>query len=143
MRTKAGDSVDRPVVLIVQSDALIRISAVHIVEDAGFSVLEAANADDAVELLESHDDIRAVFTAMSMPGSMDGLKLTHAVKDRWPPIHLIVTSERDLRDKLPANGRFIRKPYAPEQVGAALRELFGLGPKPAESRARPAVTMVR
>jgi CheY-like chemotaxis protein len=135
--------VDKPVVLIVQAEALIRMSAVHMVEDAGFSVLEARDGEEAIRLLESRDDIRAVFTAMTMPGSTDGLKLAHAIKGRWPPIHLMVTSGRDLRDKLPANGRFISKPYAPAHIETVLRELFGLDPKPAESCARPTKTMVR
>jgi CheY-like chemotaxis protein len=122
--------MEKSVVLIVQGEALIRMSAVHMVEDAGFSVLEAADADEAIRLLESRSDIRAVFTGMNMSGSMDGLRLAHAIRGRWPPIHLIVTSAHDIGDKLPANGRFIRKPYGAEDVTAVLRELFGLGPSP-------------
>ncbi len=123
-------TMEKAVVLVVESEALIRLSAVHIVEDAGFSVLEAGNADEAIVILESRNDIRAVFTGNTMSGSMDGLKLAHAIRGRWPPIHLIVTSARDLKDKLPANGRFIRKPYAAEHVTTALSELFGSKPFP-------------
>jgi hypothetical protein len=63
-----------------------------------------------------------------MSGSMDGLRLAHAIRRRWPPIHLIVASGSDIAGKLPVNGRFIRKPYSAEQVAAALRELFGIVP---------------
>jgi CheY-like chemotaxis protein len=120
----------RPVVLIVESEALIRMSAVHMVQDAGFSSLDVSNADDAIEVLEKRRDVRAVFTDINMTGSMDGLKLAHAIRGRWPPIHLIVTSGLNMADKLPADGRFILKPYSAEQVAAVLSELFGSHPAP-------------
>jgi CheY-like chemotaxis protein len=125
-------SSDKPVVLIVESEALIRMSAAHMVEDAGFCVVEAWNADGAIKLLESRDDIRAVFTGIKMSGSMDGLKLAHAIRGRWPPIHLLVTSGANApkEEELPANSRFIRKPYGADQIAAALRGLFGLDPEP-------------
>jgi two-component system, response regulator PdtaR len=68
--------------LIVEGDPLLRMLAVEVVEEAGFVVLEAGNADEAVALLESHPDISLLFTDIDMPGSMDGLKLAHAVRDR-------------------------------------------------------------
>ena len=70
----------RSVILIVEDETLIRWGAVKMAEDAGFEVLEAANADEAIEILESRNDIRVVFTDIHMPGSMDGLKLAHAVR---------------------------------------------------------------
>ncbi len=117
--------METPLVLIVDADALVRISTAHMVEDAGYSTLQSADADDAIRLLESRRDIRAVFTDINMSGSMDGLRLAHAIRDRWPPLHLIVASGLDRTDNLPANGRFIRKPYSAEHVAAALREVFG------------------
>ncbi|HEY4941450.1 MAG TPA: response regulator [Rhizomicrobium sp.] len=119
-------------VLVVESEALIRMSAVHIVQDAGFATLDAGNADEAIAMLESRGDIRAVFTDINMTGSMNGLRLAHAIRGRWPPIHLIVASGRKVpaEGELPANGRFILKPYTPEHVAAVLRELFGSQPAP-------------
>ena len=78
-------------------------------------------------MLESRSDIAAIFTDINMPGSIDGLKLAHAVRGRWPPIHVIVTSGLKVPadHDLPANGHFIQKPYAAEQVVAALRSFFG------------------
>jgi CheY-like chemotaxis protein len=122
--------MEKPVVLIVDGDCLVRMSAVHMVEDAGYSALEAHNADNAIKMLESREDIRAVFTDINMAGSMDGLRLAHAIRHRWPPTHLIVTSGLDLHDQLPANSRFIQKPYSAEQVTAALDDLFGRNPAP-------------
>ena len=121
--------MEKAVVLVVEDEALIRISALHIVEDAGFAAAEACNADEALRILECRNDICAVFTDIRMPGSMDGWKLAGAVRGRWPSIHLIVASALvpDLRE-LPANGLFIRKPYSAEQVTAALYELFNHDP---------------
>jgi CheY-like chemotaxis protein len=123
--------MDKPVVLIVDAEALIRISAVHMIEDAGFLALEAPDADDAIKILESRPDTGAVFTDINMTGSMDGLRLAHAIRGRWPPIHLLVTSGRNVEEKLlPVKGRFICKPYSAEQVIGALYELFGYSPAP-------------
>lgn len=121
----------QPIVLIVEEDALIRMSAVHMVEDAGYAVVEACNADEAIGILERrNNNVRVVFTDINMSGSMDGLRLVHAIRNRWPPIHLIVASGLNVRDKLPANGRFVRKPYAAEDITTALDDLLRHNPAP-------------
>ncbi len=124
--------MEKATVLIVEDEALIRMNAVHIVEDAGFAVVEACNADEAIGILESRDDIQAVFTDINMSGSMDGWKLAQAIGGRWPPLHLIVTSGLSApnKDRMPPKGRFIAKPYTGAQVTAVLHDLFGGGPAP-------------
>ncbi len=119
-----GDTAKIPVVLIVEDEPLVRIGAVKIIEAAGFEVIEAASADEAIQMLECRSDIRVMFTDIHMPGSMDGLKLAHAVRNRWPPIKIIVTSGRDLitGQDLPEGGRFFTKPYDPIAITDALRE---------------------
>jgi CheY-like chemotaxis protein len=116
----------RPVVLIVEDEFLLRIAAVDMIADAGFEVIEAGNADEAIEILEARRDITVVFTDIQMPGSMDGLKLAQAVRGRWPPIKIIATSGRvNLAETdLPEGGRFLAKPYSPRQVEGVLRELM-------------------
>jgi CheY-like chemotaxis protein len=84
----------RPVVLIVEDEFLLRMDAVDMVADAGFEVVEAADADEAIGILDARRDIAVVFTDIQMPGSMDGLKLARAVKGRWPPIKIVATSGR-------------------------------------------------
>jgi two-component system, response regulator PdtaR len=113
------------VVLVVEDDVLLRMIAVEVVEEAGFVALEAGNADEAVALLESRSDIRLLFTDIDMPGSMDGLKLAHAVRGRWPPIKILVVSGQVRLEpyQLPPNGRFVTKPY---RVGAMVEELLSL-----------------
>jgi CheY-like chemotaxis protein len=115
----------RPVVLVVEDEGLIRSSAVDMVEDAGFATLVASNADEAIRILESRNDIRAVFTDVQMPGSMDGLKLARMVRSRWPPVALIVTSGQmqPLETDLPEGGRFLPKPYEASELAATLRQL--------------------
>lgn len=120
MSTPAGKSA--PVVLIVEDEPLLRMLAVEVVEDAGFVALEARDADEAVILLESRNDISVLFTDIDMPGSMDGLKLAHAVRDRWPPIKILLVSGqvRLQPSELPSNSFFVRKPY---QASALVEEL--------------------
>jgi CheY-like chemotaxis protein len=119
-----GNSTKMPAVLIVEDEPLVRIGAVNIIEDAGFEVIEAASADEAIGILECRNDVRVVFTDIHMPGSMDGLKLAHAIRNRWPPIKIIVTSGRDLitAQDLPEGGRFFAKPYDPIEITDALHE---------------------
>jgi CheY-like chemotaxis protein len=118
----------RPVVLVVEDEFLLRMDAVDMIAGAGFEVVEAANADQAIEILESRADITVVFTDIQMPGSMDGLKLARAVRGRWPPIKIVATSGR-VRiepEDLPDGGRFLPKPYSSLQVTGMLRELTGI-----------------
>lgn len=82
-------------VLVVEHDVFIRLDVIDILEDAGFDVLEAGNADEAIRVLESRSAIDAVLTDIEMPGSMDGIRLAHVVRDRWPPVHLVVASGHD------------------------------------------------
>src|SRR5215208_3924491 len=113
---------ERPVVLVVEDEFLIRECAVEMINEAGFEAIEAANADEAIEILERRSDIRIVFTDVHMPGSIDGLRLAHAVRDRWPPVKLIVTSGRSIipESELPSGGRFVRKPHEPFEIARAL-----------------------
>src|SRR5438876_6206934 len=96
------------VVLVVEDEMLLRMRAVDMVEDAGYISVEAVDADEAVAILESRSDIALLFTDIQMPGSMDGLKLAHAVHERWPPIKIILVSGqlRLASIDIPANSRF-------------------------------------
>jgi CheY-like chemotaxis protein len=99
------------------------------IEDAGFDVIEAGNAAEAISVLEARTDVRVIFTDIQMPGSIDGLRLAHLVRNRWPPIKIIATSGRlRLRDyELPEGGRFLPKPYSVGEITGTLRELLGGG----------------
>jgi CheY-like chemotaxis protein len=116
----------RPVVLIVEDEFLLRGDAADMITAAGFEAIEAAGADEAIEILEARRDIAVVFTDIQMPGSMDGLKLACAVRKRWPPIKIVATSgHAHVRETdLPEGGRFLRKPYSPMQITGLLRDLI-------------------
>src|SRR5436853_5874590 len=103
----------KPVVLVVEDEPLIQSTALAMVEDAGFEAIPASDADEAIRILESRNDIRAVFTDIQMPGSMDGLRLARVVRSRWPPVALIVTSGQKtvFEADLPTGGKFLPKPY--------------------------------
>ena len=114
----------RPHVLVVEDEFFSRLHAVNLVEAAGYKAIEASNADEAIAILESRKDIRIVFTDIDMPGSMDGLKLARAVRDRWPPIELILTSGHfDVpENKIPERGLFFSKPYRDQEIVSALQK---------------------
>jgi CheY-like chemotaxis protein len=115
----------RPVVLIVEDEYLLRMHAADMISEAGFDVVEAGNADQAIAILEARPEIHVVFTDIQMPGSMDGLKLTRFVRGRWPPIKIIATSATHvfLQGDLPEGGVFLLKPYTFAQIASTLREL--------------------
>ena len=121
------EKTQRPVVLIVEDEFLLRMDAMDMVAAAGFEAIEAANADEAIEILEARRDIAVVFTDIQMPGSMDGLKLARAVRGRWPPIKIVATSGQiEVKPAdLPQGGRFLPKPYSPTEVTGMLREMTG------------------
>jgi two-component system, response regulator PdtaR len=116
------------VLLVVDDEALIRMHGVATLEDAGFNVLEAANADEAIAILEQAPEIRLMFSDVDMPGSMNGVELATVVNQRWPNIRLLLTSGHHwLADAtLPDHGRFISKPYNGETVLRQVGELLQL-----------------
>lgn len=113
-------------ILVVEDEVFIRLDLVDFLRRSGHDVLEAEDADAAIRLLESHDDIRLIITDVDMPGSMDGLKLARAVADRWPPIRIIVVSGHRLVEitDIPDGSVFFAKPYHQPQLLASMQELL-------------------
>ena len=120
-----GPSLAPVVVLVVEDEPIIRMSAVDALTEGGFQIVEAANADEAVPLLEARMDIRIVFTDIDMPGSMNGLTLAAAIRGRWPPVEIVLTSGhlKIALGDLPERCLFIPKPYSTSHVIATLREI--------------------
>lgn len=115
----------KQVVLVVEDEPILRMMAVDMVEDAGFEAIEAADATEAVRILESRTDIRIVFTDIDMPRGVDGMTLAASIRDRWPPIQIILTSGHvagtDIR--MPPRSVFFSKPYQPREVVAEMRRM--------------------
>jgi CheY-like chemotaxis protein len=122
-------SAASPVVLIVEDEMLLRMRAVDMVEDAGYTSVEAVDADEAVTILEARSDIALLFTDVQMPGSMDGLRLAHAVHERWPPIKIILVSGalKLAKSDIPTDSRFFGKPLGAKEMIAEMQEMIGHG----------------
>ncbi len=120
-----GPTTSRGAALVIEDQPILRMEAVDLVESAGFEVLEAAGADEAVRLLETRPDIRLVFSDIDPTDGGDGLELAHAIRNRWPPVAIIVVSGKRKPEphQLPARGLFFPKPYRREAVAAAMHRL--------------------
>ena len=104
-------------VLVVEDEALIRLRSAVAFETLGYKVFEAPHADAAISILEAHEEILMVVTDVHMPGTMDGIKLAHYVRNRWPPIHLIVVSGvPGGHTELPPGAIFLNKPYDEDRL---------------------------
>jgi len=116
----------RTLILVVEDEAIVRMHGCDMLESAGFEVIEAGTADEAVTLLEAHNDVRLIFSDIDMPGSMDGLELAALVHDRWPRIGLLITSghRRLSGNDLPDEGQFIAKPWQEDRVVGKIRSIL-------------------
>jgi two-component system, response regulator PdtaR len=115
-----GDNGSGAVILVVEDEELARLIIADYLKDAGFTVLESSNAEDALALLEARSDVRAVVLDVVMPGTMDGIALAHRIYQRWPRIGLLVVSGREPPKvaQLPPGTGFLPKPYfGPSIVG--------------------------
>ena len=117
---------EKAVVLVVEDTALIRMDALDLVSTAGYEALEACNADEAIVILESRDDIDLMFTDVQMPGSMDGLRLSHYVHEHWPPVKIILASGMEIpeENRLPVGSRFFSKPYSDTTITDAMARML-------------------
>jgi CheY-like chemotaxis protein len=119
---------DRPCVLVVEDEPLVQMLASHALEDAGFAVRAAWNADEALRVLGEHaETVQVLFSDVNMPGDMDGIELAEEVHRRWPHILLLLSSgQAKLADgQIPDSGRFVAKPYDTAQVLGQIHALMG------------------
>src|ERR1051326_8410884 len=127
MMTASRSSSVPAIVLVVEDEMLLRMRALDMVEDAGYTSLEAVDAVAALVILESRSDIALLFTDIQMPGTIDGLTLAHAVRERWPPIKIILVSGqiRQANIDIPPNSRFFAKPLQSTQMIAEMQDMIG------------------
>lgn len=118
----------RAVVLVVEDSTIIRMGAIDLVLSAGYEALEARDADEAIRILETRSDIDLVFTDVQMPGTMDGIKLSHYIRERWPPVKLIVASGNAILEEssLPGGSLFFSKPYCDNAIKDAMAQLLAM-----------------
>ena len=109
-------------VLVVEDEFLITMWVEEALREAGYDVATASDADAAIKILEADRSIALIFTDIDMPGSIDGLKLAAAVRDRWPPVHIVIASGKHRPEvgEMPARAVFLPKPYLPIDMLTAI-----------------------
>ncbi|MFK0335323.1 response regulator [Rhizobium sp. 2MFCol3.1] len=124
--TMSDISKDVAIVLVVEDEPLLRLAGIDLIEAAGYQAVAASDATEAVAILESRNDIRIVFTDVDMPRGVDGMRLAAIIRDRWPPIKVIVVSGHveDPGDVIPAETVFFSKPYREEQIVETIRQML-------------------
>ena len=117
--------MQKPLVLVVEDEPLLRLSTLDMVEQAGFPALEAANANQAIQLLEDRPDVRIIVSDIDMPPGMDGMALVALVRRRWPPIAIILVSGHVVSANvvIPDGGKFFSKPFHPAELIATLERM--------------------
>jgi CheY-like chemotaxis protein len=115
-----------PFVLVVEDEPFVRMMGADMLEDAGFEVLMACNADEALRVLANRSDVGVVFTDVEMPGSLDGLDLAWRIHRDWPQVGVVVTSGRSSASEcaLPDDGLFVAKPYAAPTLVREIKEMM-------------------
>jgi CheY-like chemotaxis protein len=116
-----------PLVLVVEDDDLLRLTSSLELAANGFRTVEARTADEAVAILEEYSNIDAIFTDVSMPGSMNGLDLARHVRSKQPETYVLITSGDVLSgaEAIPDRSDFVPKPYALPRIAAMIRSQLG------------------
>ncbi len=120
-------SSGKRVVLVIEDEPVLRIEISDLLEDDGFEVVEATSVENAIHILETRPDIRIVYMDLDMPKGVDGVKIAAAIRDRWPPIEIVLTASRvdGSRIRLPVRARFFAKPINPARVMETVRAFAG------------------
>jgi DNA-binding response OmpR family regulator len=120
------DSTPEATVLVVEDEELARLIITDYLREGGFAVLQASDAEQAIEVLEQRGDVRAVVLDVVMPGAMDGIALAHLVHERWPGVGLLVMSGKGVprMAQLPPGAGFLPKPYFGPSIVGRLRAII-------------------
>jgi two-component system, response regulator PdtaR len=121
-----ASSGDHPTILVTEDDELLRLNASELLEESGYTVVEADSAEEALKVMEARKDVRLLFTDIQMPPGCDGLELARQVHKRWPKVLLVITSGqvKPTKAEIADHGRFIRKPYRAKELLGEIDELL-------------------
>ncbi len=117
----------RALILVVEDEALVRMMLVDVLDDAGFKVMEAAHADEALHILATVPDVQVVVTDVEMPrGSINGFELARRVREDRQDIGVVIASGRvaPAPGELAEGAYFIEKPLYPERLLELIRALL-------------------
>jgi len=122
-------------ILIAENEAIIRLELDDQLVAMGYQVLVASDADEAIEMLDTHPEIALLISDITMPGSMDGIRLAQYVRGRSPSVRIIVTSGlgEAPASALPSSSVFLAKPYGLKALQTALSEAAPAGGRAATS----------
>ena len=120
---KPGAAAQKPAVLVVEDEPLLRRMASDIIDSAGWIAIQAANADEALRALTDRPDVKVLFTDAELGGGVSGIDLVEQVHRARPDIELVVTSARgSLSNRaLPDDGTLLRKPFRIDDLVRVLR----------------------
>ena len=113
---------ERPVILVAEDEVLVRILISDVLQDEGYKVLEAADAREAMRVLEARPDVHVVVTEIEMPPAPSGIELAQQVRERWPYMQVLVTSGRVFPTELPEGTVFVPKPWTGESLARCVRD---------------------
>jgi len=111
-------SEDQSTVLLVEDEPLIRLFIAELLEDAGFRVVEAANAVEALVILEAGLPVNVLLTDVDMPVGCNGFELAHKVHECWPEAEILIITGRQwpAYGDLPPGAAFLAKPCPNEAI---------------------------
>ena len=136
-----SDEARAVVILVVEDEMIVRMSATDILQDAGFHVVEARDGVEALAILEMRDDVAALFTDVAMP-NMNGVALAKIVSNRWPNVGIVIASGAmplGMKLELPTGARFIQKPYMPNTLQQGIEAVLPRVSGPAALHSIPTV----
>jgi two-component system, response regulator PdtaR len=107
-------------VLVVEDEALLRAFIADELRMAGFTVIEAGDADDAWTYLSAGGPVDVLLSDLLMPGSMDGLDLARKLKQQTPDVDVIIISGKQTPSKSEVFDAFLAKPFSAERAVAAV-----------------------
>ena len=114
-------------VLVVEDEMMVRMPIAEYLRDCGYNVVEAADANQAIALMDSDEPVSLVFSDVRMPGKMDGFALAEWFRFHYPSVPVLLTSGYGGRTVPAASvpgGRFIEKPYSQTQVARRIAALL-------------------
>jgi CheY-like chemotaxis protein len=121
--SRPGSLRAMPTILVVEDEVLVRLWVTDELRANGFTVLEAANGDEALQVLNSPVEVDLVFTDIRMPGRLDGVALAQWLREERPGLKVIIASSNLAA---PSADAFVLKPYSMLSVLQKIKELLGL-----------------
>jgi CheY-like chemotaxis protein len=112
-------------VLVVEDEMMVRLPIAEFLRDCGYNVIEAADAEEAIQAADHNHDVSVVFSDVRMPGRMDGFDLASWFRSHRPEVPVLLTSgyTAGRAEAVPAV-KVIEKPYSQAHVARRIAALL-------------------